>query len=229
MDTAAAPEAPRPSPAGASVIAAADLRQPRKLSEEFALILREFAVETVTLREVIGVLHGRGYLLLLLLLALPFTTPVPLPGLSTPFGLTIALIGARLAWGEKPWLPAKLLDTRLPPKVFAKVFAITRKIILAFERMLRPRLLWVTGTPWRERLHAVPIVVCALLLLLPLPVPFSNTLPDWGILLTAAGLLERDGAFILAGYVMTLLSGAFFAALGIFGVEAVEFLWAWLK
>lgn len=193
------------------------------------MILREFEVETVTLREVIGLLHGRGFVLLLLLLALPFSTPVPLPGLSTPFGLIIALIGVRLAIGAKPWLPAKLLDTRLPPKVFAKVFAVARKIILAFERLLRPRMLWVTGSPLREQLHAIPIVVCAVLLLLPLPIPFSNTIPAWSIMLTAAGLLERDGVFILAGYGTTVLGLAFFGAIAIFGVEAVDFIWAWLK
>jgi hypothetical protein len=228
MGTAAAPDAP-PPPVGPSVIVPADRAHPRKLSEEFALILREFEVETVTLREVIGLLHGRGFVLLLLLLALPFSTPVPLPGLSTPFGLIIALIGARLACGARPWLPSRLLDTRLPPQVFARVFAFARRIILGFERLLRPRLLWVTGSARREQLHAVPIVLCALLLLLPLPIPFSNTLPAWAIMLTAAGLLERDGVFIFAGYAMALLSGIFFGTIGIFGVEAVEFLWAWLK
>ncbi|MEO7599781.1 MAG: exopolysaccharide biosynthesis protein, partial [Opitutus sp.] len=77
------------------------------------MILREFEVETVTLREVMAVLHGRGYVLFVMLLALPFSTPIPIPGLSTPFGLVIALIGVRLALGQKPWLPARLLDTRL--------------------------------------------------------------------------------------------------------------------
>ncbi len=193
------------------------------------MLLREFEVETVTLREVIALLHGRGFVLLLMLLALPFTTPVPLPGLSTPFGLIIALIGVRLVFGEKPWLPARLLDTRLPPRVFAKVFELTRRIVLAFERLLRPRLLWVTGTPRRDQLHAVPIVVCALMLLLPLPIPFSNTIPAWAILFTAAGMLERDGVFILTGYVATRLGVAFFGAIALFGIETVDFIWAWLK
>lgn len=228
MGTAEAPDVPPPPP-GHPGIVPPDRAHPRKLSEEFALIVREFEVETVTLREVIGVLHGRGYVLLIMLLALPFCTPVPLPGLSTPFGLIIALIGARLACGEKPWLPAKLLDTRLPPKAFARVFEFTRRIILGFERLLRPRLLWVTGSPRRDQLHAVPIVICALLLLLPLPIPFSNTVPAWAVMLTAAGLLERDGVFIVAGYAATLAGLAFFGAIGLFGVEAVEFLWAWLK
>jgi hypothetical protein len=230
MATDAEPESkPTPAPAPTSVIVPTDWSRPRKLSEELAMILREFEVETVTLREVLGLLHGRGYVLLVMLLALPFCTPVPLPGLSTPFGLIITIIGARLALGAKPWLPSKLLDTRLPPVVFAKVFAFTRKIILAFERLLRPRMLWVTATARREQLHGVPIVVCALMLLLPLPVPFSNIIPAWGILLIAGGLLERDGGFIIAGYVASLITIAFFAAIAIFGVEAVDFIWNWVK
>jgi hypothetical protein len=128
------------------------------------------------------------------------------------------IIGVRLMCGAKPWLPAKLLDTRLPPGVFAKVFAVTRKILVAFERLLRPRLLWVTEAGWLQQLHAVPIVICALLLLLPLPVPFSNTLPAWGVMLIAAGLLENDGYFIIAGWVATVAAVVFFGAIGFLGV-----------
>ena len=193
------------------------------------MILREFEVENVTLREVLGLLHGRGYVLLSMLLALPFCTPLPLPGLSTPFGLIIMIIGVRLALGAKPWLPNRLLNTRLPPKVFAKVFALTRKIILGFERLLRPRMLWVTGTRRLEQLHGIPIAICALLLLLPLPIPFTNAVPAWAIMLLAAGLLERDGGFIIAGYIVSLLALAFFGAIAVFGVETVDFIWKWLK
>src|SRR5688572_9887797 len=229
MATDVEPSLPKPASTGTSVIVPADWTSPRKLSEELAMILRELEVETVTLREVLGLMHGRGFVLLLMLLALPFCTPVPLPGLSTPFGLIITIIGVRLAFGAKPWLPSRLLDTRLPPKIFAKVFAFTRKIILGFERLLRPRMLWVTSTPRREQLHAIPIVICALMLLLPLPVPFSNIVPAWGIILISGGLLERDGGFIIAGYIASLVTVAFFAAIAIFGVETVDFLWKWIR
>ncbi len=189
------------------------------------MILREFEVETVTLREVLALLHGRGYVLLIMLLALPFCTPIPLPGLSTPLGLIIAIIGGRLALGTKPWLPARLLDTRLPPETFKKVFVVTRKLVLWFEKLLRPRLNWVTASPWLEQIHAVSIVVCALMLLLPLPIPFSNIVPAWAILLLAGGMLERDGVFILAGHVATLIAGTFFVALAIFGKGALDSIW----
>lgn len=220
MATNAAPDPNPPSVPdtgsgyGVSVIAAADPMQTRKLSEEFALILKEFEVETVTLREVLGLLHGRGYVLLIMLLSLPFCQPIPLPGLSTPLGLIIGIIGARLALGQKPWLPQKLLDTKLPPKLFKKVFELTEKIVSWFERLLRPRWLWMTSTARLEQLHAVPIVICAFLLLLPLPLPFSNVIPAWGIMLIAGGLLERDGKFITGGYIAMIGGLSYFIASG---------------
>ena len=198
-----------------------------KLSEDLALILREFEVETVTLREVMAVLHGRGYVLLVMLLALPFSTPIPLPGLSTPFGMVIALIGVRLALGQKPWLPQRLLDTRLSPRFFVKVFAAARKILRGFEYFLRPRLLWITGSPHALQLHAVPIVLCSILLLLPLPIPFSNMIPAFSILLLSAGLLERDGVFILTGHLGFVLSVLFFLVMGFAGKEGVEAMFRW--
>ena len=64
MATDAEPEKPfAAAPAGTSVIVPPDWARPRRLSEELAMILREFEVETVTMREVIGLLHGRGYVL----------------------------------------------------------------------------------------------------------------------------------------------------------------------
>ena len=231
MATAGEPEPDRPAgpPVRPSEIVPPDPTRPRRLSEELAVILREFEVETVTLREVMRVLQGRGHVLLMMLLALPFCVPLPLPGVSTPFGMVIALIGMRLALGAKPWLPARLLNLRLPPTIFVKVFAVTRKIILAFERLLRPTFPWVTATPRRNQLHALPIVACAVMLLLPVPVPASNTLPAWGIILTCAGLLERDGRFILAGYVAALAAVAFFAGIFLASRETTEIVWARLR
>jgi hypothetical protein len=217
MATDAEPDRPVSPPvlgAAHSVIMPPDPTRPRKLSDEFAMILREFEVETVTLREVFVLLQGRGYVLLVMLLALPFCQPIPLPGLSTPLGLIIAIIGVRLALGHKPWLPDKLLDTRLSPKLFGRVFELTGKIVAWFEKFLRPRMLNITASPRLQQLHAVPLVVCALLLLLPVPVPFSNVLPAWGVLLICGGLLERDGKFIIAGYIATIVSVAYFVLFG---------------
>lgn len=204
----------------------ADPEQPRRLSDELAMILREFEVETVTIREVITVLQGRAYDLLLLLLALPFLLPVPLLGLSTPFGTVIAIIAARLMVGQSPWLPARLLDTKIPPKFFPLLFRGARRILRVFELMLKPRMLWLT-TARLPQLHAFIIFVSAVLLLLPLP-PGTNFPPALCIVIMAAGLLERDGIFILGGYVAFAFNVIFFALFAFYGTKLFHIAWDWI-
>jgi hypothetical protein len=202
---------------------------PRKLSEELALLRDRSAARALTLREVLYTLHGRAYLLLVLLLALPFITPIPLPGLSTPFGLAIALIAARLALGQRPWLAKSLQRKELPPGFFAKVFTLAEQVLRFFEKFLRPRLSFLTDTPMLVQLHAVLMLAAALALLLPLPIPFTNSFPAWAILLLAAGLLERDGLFVLLGYVVFAAGVFYFIFLGEATATLLRELMHWLR
>ncbi len=207
----------------------AALPPPPKLSVELARLRDQAAERAVTLREVIYILQGRAYLLLVLLLALPFLTPIPLPGLSTPFGLAILLIALRLSFGQRPWLPMKLQRKELPAGFLRKLFAVAERVLRFFEKFLRPRLTFITDTPLLAQLHAVLMLVAALVLLLPLPIPFTNSFPAWTILLLAAGLLERDGLFILAGYVVFAAGVLYFIFLGEATATLLHELVRWLK
>jgi hypothetical protein len=201
----------------------------RKLSEELADLRIRAGEGPITLREVIQLLGGRAYLLLVLLLSLPFITPLPLPGLSVPFGLAIALISLRLSLGQRPWLSKKLQRKELPAGFIAKVFRVAEKVLRFLEKFLRPRVTFLTDTPLLRQLHAVLMLVAALALLLPLPIPFTNSFPAWTILLVAAGLLERDGAFVLAGYVVFAAGVLYFVFLGEAAVQLVQSAVEWIK
>ena len=200
--------------------------KPRKLSEEIQRLIDQFQMQSVTLRELIAVLEGRAYDLLLLLLALPFLLPIPVPGLSTAFGLIIALVAARLMVGRRPWLPRRLLDMRLPPKFFPLLLGSARRILRAFELLLRPRALWITAHPLPQ-LHALLIFVAAVVLMLPLP-PGTNFPPALVIVVMAGGLLERDGLFVLGAYVAFALNIIFFALFAFYGTKLFEIAWRWL-
>lgn len=187
---------------------------PQKLSVDLGKLRERIGTGPVTLREVIYTLRGRAYLVLLILLALPFTTPIPLPGLSTPIGLAIAFIAMRLALGQRPWLPKKLQRKVLPAGFFEKLFAVAAWVLRLLESFLRPRWPLIGANRSALRVHALIMLIAALVLLLPLPIPFSNTFPGWTILLLAAGMLERDGLFILLGYLTFILGAAYFILLG---------------
>ena len=166
-------------------------------------------------------------LLLLILLALPFITPIPLPGLSTPFGLAIALISLRLALGQRPWLAKSIQRRVLPPKFFDQMVRFAGKIIASFERLLRPRLAILTDYGWLRQIHAGLMMIAGLALLLPLPIPLTNTFPAWVVLLMAGGLLERDGAFVLAAYVMFAAGVLYVMLLGEAATQLMERLGHW--
>ena len=201
------------TPAAPDAEASAAPPRPPRLSVELAALRARFAASPVTLREVIATLRGRAYNLLLVLLALPFCTPVPVP-LSPVLGLVIAVIALRLALGQKPWLPRGLLDRQLPPGFFGRVLAATTGVVRWLEKILRPRLTAVTGPGWLRQVHAFVMFLAAVLLMLPLPIPFTNALPAWSVLLLAAGLIERDGLVIAFGHAVFAAGVGYFIFLG---------------
>lgn len=203
--------------------------RPRKLSEELAQLQAGTTERVMTLREVIYVLRGRAYLLLVLLLSLPFITPIPLPGLSTPFGLAIALISLRLMLGQRPWLAKNLQRKELPAGFFGRLFSVAARVLRFLEKFLRPRLVFLTNTALLNQLHAVLMLVAALALLLPLPIPFTNSFPAWTILLLAAGLLESDGLAVLLGYLVFAAGVLYFVLLGEATAGLVQNALEWLK
>lgn len=205
------------------------LRRPKKLSEELADLRRQFGEHPVTLRAVLYILRGRAYMLLIILLCLPFLVPVPIPGLSTPFGLAIGVIALRLSLGQRPWLPKRIQRYPIPGGFFPKVIDLATRVIRTMESFLRPRWLILTESGFIRQLHAVVILASASILLLPLPVPFSNGLPAWAILLMAGGLLERDGLFVTLGYLMFALSVVYLWVFGEAAAHGVEALLVWIR
>lgn len=201
-----------------------DPKEARKLSDEIGTLLHTLGERPVLLREVIQVTQGRAFMLLLILLALPFCTPVPMLGLSTPFGLVIALIGLRLALRQRPWLPEKLLNTALPPRFFLAVLKASRKILRCMEYLLRPRLCFLVDVGFLHHAYGSMILIAGVLLLLPLPIPFTNTLPAMTIVLLSGALLERDGYSVIGGILLFLATLVFFACVAWGGKEVVGWL-----
>jgi hypothetical protein len=136
---------------------------------------------------------GFGFLIgVLSLLAIPFF------GLSTPFGLAIALIGAQLMLGRaRPWLPGRARRRALSMSMLDRVAALLERRTRWLARSTRRR--WESLI--MPRAIGLGVVVLALGLALPLPIPGSNLVFLMPLLIYAIGLLERDGLWIAVGHV----------------------------
>ena len=78
------------------------------------------------------------------------------------------------------------------------------------------------------RIAGVLIAVSGLFMMLPFPLPFSNSLPAWTVIFLAAAAMRRDGLFFLIGCGSFGLSVAFFTAVALGGVELFDWLAALL-
>lgn len=214
-----------PSPAPAS----APVDPLRKFSNELHALAEQFRERAVTLREVMDTLGTRASGLLIVILALPFCAPISIPGLSVPFGAVILVLAGCYVLGRPPWLPARLLAVKLPPRFFRAVLEGASKFIGWIERQLRPRWPWLTSSPARLRLHALTVCAGAFLLLLPLGgIPFTNTLPALVVVLGTLGMMERDGVAVAAAYGILAATVAYFATFAGLMLQLLEHAKAWI-
>jgi len=202
---------------------------PTRLSDDLEQIRKQANGQSITLAEIIQILRGRGFDVLMVLLALPFCTPIPLPGLSVPFGIVLTLFGARIALRKKPWLPQRLLNKEIPAPTLEKILSTSLKVARGMEKVLHPRLRFFKQWPSFAVVNGLVITLAGMLLALPLPpLPFANGLPALAIVLVAAGMLEEDGAAIFGGYLVAGLAWAYIAFIFIFGKAGFDRLLQWL-
>lgn len=189
----------------------------KPVSAVLSEIIRMLPAEGLTLQTLLEWLGERGLLIFCMILTMPFLLPVSIPGTSTPFGLLIALNAIGLALHKSPWLPARLMNRQIAMHQLVPMLAKGVRLFARLEKLIRPRLLPLTHRATIGRFNVILLGFSGLLLTAPLPLPFSNTLPAYGVLFLAMGSLERDGYAVLAGYVMVLLTVAYFVIVGVLG------------
>jgi hypothetical protein len=71
------------------------------------------------------------------------------------------------------------------------------------ERLLKPRLLFITSATGERIIGGLCLVLA---IVLAMPIPLGNMLPAFAISLMALGVLERDGIWVVIGALMGALS-----------------------
>lgn len=199
---------------------------PRRLSTDLRELLAEAAGRSLTIGELEEILKGRGFALFILLLSIPFCFPIAIPGLSIPFGIVITFLGLRIAFGRKPKLPKFILGKKIKHAALERMVRLGLKLCVWMERIAKPRMEFLRKWPGMINLIGLGLASGGIQLLLPLPplVPLSNTIPAISVVLLTAGLIERDGVFVVAGYLVNIAAWVYFALMfGLLG-DGVRYL-----
>jgi hypothetical protein len=183
------------------------------IEEDILLLQEKGKNSSISIGEILNILSEKGQSLIILFLSLPFCQPLQIPGLSTPFGLAIAFLGLKMAFGKYAWLPKGILAKSITPQTLQK---ISEKLLWLLKKMnywIYPRITWLCYNPSVHIINGLLISILGILLALPLPTPFSNLMAAWSILFIGLGLLKDDGIFILIGYFVSLFTFGYFVAM----------------
>lgn len=168
-------------------------------SEPLSATLRALAEdaqrERIAIGDLLSLLGDRAFGALLFVFAIPNVLPAP-PGTSALLGAPLVFLAAQMALGRRPWLPSLIAQRSMPQADFARLVRRTGPWLAGAERLLRPRLALLTSPALR---HLVGLVCFVLSVVLVLPVPLGNVLPAAAISVLALGLLQHDGAWVMAG------------------------------
>lgn len=183
--------------------ASVDHRSPRT-SELLAALVTAHSAERIELGELVHALRNRAFGLTILLFGIPNCLPMP-PGIPVICGVILCLVGIQMAIGrDELWLPGWLAARSFSRDLLERIIGRALPWVQRFEGYSRPRQELFTG-PTARRVIGLMVVVLGLELMLPIPI-FGNLPPGVAVCILGLGLVERDGAFIIAGTVATLIS-----------------------
>jgi hypothetical protein len=172
--------------------------------------------DKITLQQLLHLIGEQGLLFFCIILTIPFLLPVSIPGVSTVFGLVIIFIGISVTLNRTLWLPDRLLHHQIDSAQLVGVLERGVQFFGKLERWMGARLRYLTSGATINRVNGLALTAGGVLLLFPLSfIPFSNTLPALAVMLLALGMLQRDGYFILAGYLALVVTMLYFGGLAL--------------
>ena len=174
------------------------------LSAVLRVLACDLTRERVSVGDLLSALGDRALGALMFVFAVPNVVPTP-PGTSSVLGVPLVFLAAQVAFGLKPWLPGIISRRSMSREDFHLLISRIAPWLERAEKLLKPRAS-VLALPPME--FMVGLICLALALVLFLLIPLGNRLPAAAISLMALGLLERDGVWILAGFLATLASTA---------------------
>ena len=188
--------------------------------------LDQLAAETngrdVTLSWILNHLNERAFGLFLLFLALPCCIPF-LYGVPQIVALPMMFVSVQILIGRGlPWLPEKLGQRSVSSASLTGLAERAGPWLRRIEAVSRPRLSALTRAP-ADRIVGLALVLFSASILVPLP--GTNTVPGFAVVIVAMGLLQRDGVLVILGGV---IGTAWIGTLIFAGASLASLIKAWL-
>lgn len=138
---------------------------------------------------------GAGLFLLALPCCIPFLYGVPQVVAVPMMALALQMLAGR----DEPWLPDALARRRIDKDGLTRMARGGRRWMGWIERLIRPRLIGITGPRAQRVVGTFMVLFCASILV---PLPLTNTVPGFAVAIMSFGLMQKDGLAVLLGTVL---------------------------
>lgn len=176
----------------------------------FSQVIEDVGVKSdpkLYLGELINAFGERSFGAILVLLGLISIVIGAVPGTTTILGIPILLISLQLVIrGDQLWMPRWVLRSSIDRAAYRASITRVLKPLRMVERLARPRLDIMISQVSEVLIGLACILLC---LILMLPIPGGNFVPSLIIAAFGFGLMQRDGALILAAWLGTAGFAAF--------------------
>ncbi|QEA38213.1 exopolysaccharide biosynthesis protein [Pistricoccus aurantiacus] len=167
--------------------------------------------ERVDMHLILAAVGSRSFGSLILIAGLITLAPLigDIPGMPTLMGLLVLLLSCQLLLRRRRlWLPRWLLERSISQARFAKAMKFMRKPAHHIDKLLKPRLTYLTQGPG---LYTIALICSAVALMMPPMefIPFSANFAGAALTLFGLALIARDGLLALLGFGLTGLAVGF--------------------
>ncbi len=194
---------------------------PRSLSQLLRELESELKDPEISVTQLLETFHERGFGFFLFFLALPAALPLPGLGINMIIAFPMLLLTFQQIMGRQTiWLPEKIKRRTISSTTLKKMIKVSMPWMIRLEVLIKPRLEFMTRGIALKIIGLLGFLMAFSVLF---PVPLTNTVPSFGIVLMAIGVVMRDGLSVLAGaiigtgWVIMLVS-----VIVIFGPEGVD-------
>jgi hypothetical protein len=159
--------------------------------------------DTLTIQEVMHLLHERGFGMMMVLFALPNLFPVFLPPLPTITAAILCIFSFQMILRyDVPHLPHFIAKREMKRESLQKLVTKAMPMMKKTDRIIRPRFLFTTT-------HAAERYVGALMFIfafvVAIPFPLTNFVPSVAIIMMGIGIMSKDGLAIILGSILGII------------------------
>ena len=184
--------------------------------------------EQLTLGQLLQGLQQSAFGVFLFVAILPSFIPIPGVGGAVSGPLILLMASQMLIGLRKPWLPGFIARRGPRRATMHKFLDKMSGPLRRMDKLLKPRLPVVLA-PLPARMFT-GLLLILLGILLSLPIPFTNYLFGFQLLLFALALIERDGLLMLLNWVGGIAAVVFFGlGSGELITYSVELVQRWLS